>query len=75
MNKEEYERLLKRFALELSEVGVTEELIKLVEAQFERAPNVATAGTNETTDRFVYSHNGYQIEATRTVTLNVRKCK
>ena len=28
MNKEEYERLLKRFALELSEVGVSDDLIK-----------------------------------------------
>ena len=75
MHKEEYEKLLKRFALELSEVGVTEDLTKLVQAQYDRTPNLISASQTETTDRFVYSHGGYAIEATRTVSLQVKKCK
>ena len=75
MHKEEYERLIKRFALELSEVGVSDDLIKIVSAQYERTPNVVSANSNETTDSFTYRHNGYTIEATRTVTLQVKKCK
>ena len=74
MNKEEYERLLKRFALELSEVGVSDDLIKIIEAQIERAPNVATASAESKTDRFTYRHGGYMIEAERTVKLTVKKC-
>ena len=75
MNKEEYERLLKRFALELSEVGVTDQLIELVKACIDRSPNVACAGSEQTTDRFTYRHGGYMIEAERTVKLTVKRCK
>ena len=75
MHKEEYEKLIKRFALELSEVGVSDDLIKMVNAQYERAPNIVAANSNETTERFTYRHNGYIIEATRVVTLQVKKCK
>ena len=75
MHKEEYEKLIKRFALELSEVGVSDDLIKIVSAQYERTPNVVAANSSETTDRFVYRHGGYIIEASRTVTLQVKKCK
>jgi hypothetical protein len=75
MNKEEYEKLLKRFALELSEVGVSDELVSLLRDGIDRQPNVVTAGQEETTDRFTYRHKGYQIEAVRTVKLNVRKCQ
>ena len=75
MNKEEYDKLLLRFALELSETGVSEELIGLVKAQMDRAPNVASAGSEETTDQFTYRHNGYMIEAKRTVKLTVKRCK
>ena len=75
MHKEEYEKLIKRFALELSEVGVSEDLVKIVSAQYERTPHVVTANSNEITDRFVYRHGGYTIEATRTVSLQVKKCK
>ena len=63
MNKEEYERLLKRFALELSEVGVTDDMVKIITARFERTPNAASACSDEITDRFTYRHNGYLIEA------------
>tara|TARA_Y100000593_G_scaffold93971_1_gene190882 strand:+ start:1750 stop:1983 length:234 start_codon:yes stop_codon:yes gene_type:complete len=75
MHKEEYEKLLKRFALELSEVGVTEDMLKIVKAQLDRSPNAVSSGTNETTDQFVYRHGGYMIEATQTVNLVVKKCK
>ena len=75
MHKETYEKLIKRFALELSDVGVSDGLSKLVEAQYNRTPNLGAANANETTDRFVYSHDGYMIEATRTVSLQVKKCK
>ena len=75
MHKEEYEKLLKRFALELSEVGVTDEMIEIVNAQMSRTPNVSVATANEVTDRFVYRHAGYLIEAACTVELKVKKCK
>jgi len=75
MNKEEYEKLMKRFALELSEVGVSDELISLLRDGINRQPNTVVASQEETTDRFTYRHHGYQIEATRIVKLNVRKCK
>ena len=75
MNKEEYEKLLLRFALELSEVGVTEDMLKIIAARCERAPNAASVCAEEETDRFVYRHNGYTVEAKRTVTLTVKTCK
>ena len=75
MNKEEYERLLKRFALELSEVGVTDELTQLIRDAFGRTPNVAVCNNKEIVERFTYQHNGYMIEAKQTVELTLRKCK
>jgi len=75
MNKEEFEKLILRFALELSEVGVTEDMLKILSARCERAPNAASASAEENTDRFVYRHNGFIIEAERTVKLVVKKCK
>ena len=75
MNKEEYEKLLKRFALELHEVGVTENMIKLVEANIQRVPNISSASTQEITEKFTYRHNGYIIEAKTTVELVVKTCK
>ena len=75
MNKEEYEKLLLRFALELSEVGVTEDMLKIIAARVDRAPNAVSACSEEATDRFTYRHNGYLIEAERTVKLVVKKCK
>ena len=75
MNKEDYEKLLKRFALELSEVGVTDNMIEIVHAQMSRAPNQASVMSDEVTDKFVYRHGGYLIEACRTVEVRVKKCK
>ena len=75
MNKEEYERLMKRFALELSEVGVTDNMIEIIKDKCDRAPNIISAESKETTDRFTYRHGGYMIEATRTVNIVVKTCK
>ena len=75
MNKEKYDKLLLRFALELSEVGVTDDLIKLVQAAINRAPNISSSNCEEIVSRFTYRHNGYMIEAKQTVELVVKKCK
>ena len=73
MHKEKYEELLLRFAKELHDVGVTEDMKKIVESQYTRTPNLSNPGTEEVTDRFSYRHDGYMIEARRTVTLVVKK--
>ena len=73
-HKEEYERLIKRFALELSEVGVSEKLLKLLQATVDRAPNILVAAGDEPVARFTYRHNGYLIEAKQTVEITVKKC-
>jgi len=75
MHKEKYEELLLRFAKELHDVGVTEDMKKIVESQYTRTPNLSNPGTEEVTDRFSYHHNGYMIEAVRTVKLSVKKSK
>ncbi len=75
MHKEKYEELLRRFSQELHEAGVTEDLLALVKAKFERAPNILASNDEETTNRFVYRHAGYMIEAQTTVKLVVKKCK
>ena len=75
MNKEKYEELLRRFSQELHEVGVTDDLLALVKAKIDRAPNIVGSSDEETTNRFTYRHAGYLIEAERTVKLVVKKCK
>ena len=74
MHKEKYEELLLRFAKELHDVGVTEDMKKIVESQYTRTPNLSNPHTEEVTDRFSYRHGGYMIEAVRTVKLLVKKC-
>jgi len=75
MNKEKYQDLMLRFAKELCDVGVTDNLKKLVEDGYTRTPNIAGIEHAEATDRFTYQHDGYTIEAIRTVKLVVKKCK
>ena len=75
MHKEKYEELLRRFSQELHDVGVSDNLLELVKAKFERTPNVVAAGDEETTERFTYRHGGYMIEAVRNVKLVVKKAK
>ncbi len=74
MSREKYEELLLRFAKEVNDVGVTEDMRKIVKAQYDRTPNTVSVNSDETTDKFVYRHDGYMIEATRTVKLVIKKC-
>lgn len=74
MHKEKYEKLLRRFANELYEVGVSDNLKGLIEDQATRTPNVISTKAEEVTDKFVYRHDGYLIEAIRTVKLVVKTC-
>ena len=73
MHKEKYEDLILRFAKEMHEVGVTDNIKKVVEDQFTRTPNVVSAGHNENVRKFTYRHNGYEIEAIQNVKLTVKK--
>tara|TARA_Y100000310_G_C20636370_1_gene791379 strand:- start:800 stop:1033 length:234 start_codon:yes stop_codon:yes gene_type:complete len=75
MHKEKYEDLMLRFAKELHDVGITDNLKKLVEDAYTRTPNIAGIEHTEDTDRFTYRHDGYMIEAVRTVKLVVKTCK
>lgn len=75
MNKEEYEKLLVRFATELAEVGVTSNLLQQVKDVLERQPNCAGIQKEETIANFQYRHNGYLIQAKKTVEIIVKKCK
>lgn len=73
MNKEKYEELMLRFAKELHAVGVTDDLKKSVEKQYNKHPNVVSCSAEEVTDRFQYRFGDYQIEACRTVKVVVKK--
>ena len=64
-----------RFAKELYDVGVTDSVKKIVEDQYTRTPNVASAQCDENVKKFCYRHNGYEIEAIQNVKLIVKKCK
>ena len=75
MNNERYQDLMLRFAKELNDVGVTEDMKKIVEAQYTRTPNVNASESNENVRKFCYRHNGYEIEAIQNVKLVVKKCK
>ncbi len=75
MNKDTYRDLLLRFAKELDDVGVTEDIIGLVSDQYERTPNASSCVAEKDVSRFIYSHNGYKIEATQNIKLVVKKCQ
>ena len=75
MSKDQYEDLLLRFAKELRDTGVTDAMKKLVEDQYNRTPNLSSVSSEDVTDRFIYRHEGYMIESTRTVKLEIKKCK
>jgi hypothetical protein len=75
MSKEKYEELMRRFSQELYDVGVTEEMRGLAQDSFSRTPNLASYKGEDTVRKFYYLHDGYTIEATRVVTLAMRKCK
>ena len=73
MNKEKYEELMLRFGKEMHDVGVTEGMKKIVEAQSARTPNSASCSTEEVVRKFYYQHDGYVIEAVQRVSLLVKK--
>ena len=74
MNKETYKDLMLRFAKELDEVGVSDNSKKIIEAQYERTPNVIGCSNEEVVRKFHYRHNGYMIEAVQMVKILVKKC-
>ena len=74
MHKESYENLMLRFAKEIHEVGVSENLKKIIESQYNRTPNVSGCSAAEETRKFCYRHNGYEIEASQTVKISVKTC-
>jgi hypothetical protein len=69
-----YKDLMLRFAKELNDVGVTENLIKCAHDSFRRTPNIAGHTDEEKVRKFHYRHDGYLIEAIQTVKLTVKKC-
>ena len=75
MNKEIYRDLMLRFAKELDDIGVSENMCKIVEAQYTRTPNTGACETSENIKKFCYRHNGYEIEAIQNIKLTVKKCK
>ena len=75
MNKETYEKLLRRFSQELYETGVTDAMLKLIQDKINRTPNLVSASGEETTASFTYKHGGFEISAKQVVHLTVRKAK
>jgi hypothetical protein len=75
MNKEKYEELILRFAKELHDVGVTENMRKIVEDQYTRVPNIASSEANENVKKFCYRYDGYEIQAIQNVKLIIKKAK
>jgi hypothetical protein len=75
MHKERYQELMLRFAKELHDVGVTENMRKLVEDQCDRAPNAACVKSNDVVRKVYYQYDGYAIEAKCTVDLILKKVK
>lgn len=75
MNKEKYKDLMLRFAKEMHDVGVTDSMKEVIEAQYNRTPNLVGCRSEEAVRKFVYRHNGYEIEAVQSVTLSLKKCK
>jgi len=73
MNNKRYQDLMLRFAKEMHEVGVTENMKKIVEAQFNRTPNTVSCGTDENVRKFYYCHDGFMIEAVQNVKLTIKK--
>jgi hypothetical protein len=75
VHKDQYEDLILRFTKELHEVGVTDEMKKIVEAQYNRTPNVVSCSADDNVRKFCYRHDGYEIEAVQNVRLVIKKCK
>jgi len=74
MNDEKYQDLMLRFTKEMHEVGVTENMKKIIEAQYERTPNSVSCSVVDDVRKFCYRHDGFMIEAVQSVKLVVKKC-
>jgi hypothetical protein len=74
MNSERYKDLMLRFAKEIHEVGVNENMIKIVHAQVDRTPNIVSCGTEDVVRKFYYQYDGYMIEAVQTVKITLKTC-
>ena len=75
MHKKKYEELMLRFAKELNDVGVTENMFQDARDTLARTPNLAAYGGQEDVEKFTYRHDGYMIEAVQVIHLSVKKCK
>ena len=75
MHNEKYEELILRFAKELHDVGVTDDMKKRVQDSYERTPNVSGISVNDVIKKVYYHHDGYSIEAKCTVELSVKTAK
>ena len=75
MNNKKYEDLILRFTKELHDVGVTEDMKKIVESQYSRTPNISAISTSDDVKKFTYRHDGYQIEAVQNISLVVKRIK
>ncbi len=73
MNRETYKDLILRFAKELHEVGVTEDMKKRAESSYDRHPNISSVSVNEDVRKFSYHFEGFLIEAKQTIELKVAK--
>ena len=62
-----------KFAKELDDIGITDEIKKSIEDQYNRAPNVISCTAEEIVKRFVYQHDGYRIDAKQTISVVVKK--
>tara|TARA_B100000131_G_scaffold310511_1_gene342286 strand:- start:2401 stop:2628 length:228 start_codon:yes stop_codon:yes gene_type:complete len=73
MNKDVYQELLLRFAKELNDVGVTDDMKSLISDGYNRTPNISSVATDRNIKRFLYRHNGYEIEAIQNIKISVKK--
>ena len=64
-----------RFAKELHDVGVTDNMKKIIKAQYTRTPNIVGCSNEEVARKFHYRHDGYMIEAVQTIELTIKKIK
>jgi len=73
MNKDAYEDLLLRFAKELNDVGVTIGMKEVLSDNYNRVPNIASVSTDRNVKRFLYRHNGFEIEAVQNIKVVIKK--
>lgn len=75
MHKEKYRELMLRFAKELHDVGVTENMKKIIHDKIDRTPNVVSSTVDENIRKFHYTHGGYTIEAVQNIKIVIKTSK